>query len=186
MKTDRRIKYTKMVLKEALIEILQERPVERVTVKEICDRADVNRSTFYVHYGSPQELLESICRELCEEISQKKKDFEDIRSYMAGICDIMYNNRELMKLLVKSGNIETMFGIAELWRGDFLRMADEAEARRTDSEATFMYITCGAFSVIMTWLLGHLPMTRDQVVDKVYSLTMNGLKIYSKEEDSNV
>ena len=79
MKTDRRIKYTKMVLKEALIEILQERPVERVTVKEICDRADVNRSTFYVHYGSPQELLESICRELCEEISQKKKDFEDIQ-----------------------------------------------------------------------------------------------------------
>lgn len=182
MKSDRRVRYTRMVLREALLEILQERPIERVTVKEICDRADVNRSTFYVHYGSPQELLDSIYREMYEEISQKSCDFSDIRSYMANICDIMYDNRELMKVFVRSGNIESMFGIAEIWKNKFLNMAEEHDDRPSESDASFLFITCGAFSVITAWLLGHLPMTRDEVVDKIYSLTMNGLNIYSKEE----
>ena len=186
MKTDRRVKYTKMVLKDALLEILQERPIERVTVKEICERADVNRSTFYVHYGSPQELLDSICRDLYEEISQKKKDLEDIRSYMTGICDIMYENRELMRLFVKAGNIESMFSIADIWKSDFLGMAEPMEGRRVDADASFLFITCGAFAVLTTWLLGSLPMTRDEVVDKIFSLTMNGLKIYDREDDNNV
>ena len=182
MKTDRRVRYTQRVLKESLIEILQERPIERVTVKEICDRADVNRSTFYVHYGSPQELLESIVKELYEKIKEKKNDFADIRTYMGGICDIMYENRELMKLLVKSGNIESMFGIAELWKNDFLDMASHSGDSNVESDAAFLFMTCGAFAVLTTWLMGHLPMTRDEVVDRVYSLTMNGLRIYSEEE----
>ena len=181
MKTDRRVKYTQRVLKESLIEILQERPIERVTVKEICDRADINRSTFYVHYGSPQELLESIAKELYEKIREKKRDFDDIKTYMAGICDIMYENRELMKLFVRTGNIESMFGIAELWRKDFLEMAEPVDGRK-EADAAFLFITCGAFAVLNSWLLGHLPMSRDEVVERVYSLTMNGLSIYSKEE----
>jgi len=186
MATDRRIKYTKMVLRQALLEILQERPIERVTVKEICDRADVNRSTFYVHYGSPQELLDGIQREMYEEIKEKKKDFTNIKAYMADMCDIIYDNRELMQVMLKAGKAETMFDIASIWKEDFLKGTDSSGLSRAEAEATFLYITCGAMAVITTWLLGHLPMTRDQVVDKVYSLTMNGLKIYSKEEDSNV
>ena len=182
MKTDRRVKYTQRVLKEALIEILNEKPIDRVTVKEICDRADINRSTFYVHYGSPQELLESVAKEMYEKINEKKKDFDDIKTYMAGICDIMYENRELMKLFVKTGNIESMFGIAELWKNDFISMVEQKEKNRFEADAAFLFITCGAFAVLNTWLLGYIPMTRDQVVDKIHSLTMNGLNIYSKEE----
>jgi len=182
MKTDRRVKYTQKVLKESLIEILQERPIERVTVKEICDRADVNRSTFYVHYGSPQELFDSILQEMYDKIKEKKKDYANIKAYMAGICDIMYENRELMKLLVKVGNIETMIGVMSLWKSDFLAMSEAAEKRRAEAEASFLFITCGAFAVLTTWLMGQLPMNRDEVVDKVYSLTMNGLRIYSEEE----
>ena len=182
MKNDRRVKYTRRVLKDSLIEILQERPIERVTVKEICDRADINRSTFYVHYGSPQELLDSIAKELYDKIREKKRDFDDIKTYMAGICDIMYENRELMKLFVKTGNIETMFGIANLWKQDFLDMAEAVDGRKAEADAAFLFLTCGSFAVITSWLMGHFPMTRDEVVERVYSLTMNGLSIYSKEE----
>ena len=74
MATDRRIKYTKMVLRQALLEILQEKPIDRVTVKEICDRADINRSTFYVHYGSPQELFDGIQQEMYEEMKEYRYD----------------------------------------------------------------------------------------------------------------
>ena len=118
MATDRRIKYTKMVLRQALLEILQERPIERVTVKEICDRADINRSTFYVHYGSPQELLDGIQREMFEEIKEKKRDFTNIKAYMADMCDIIYDNRELMQVLLKAGKAEVkVLHSADKWYG---------------------------------------------------------------------
>ena len=51
MKTDARVKYTKMVLKKALLELMQHKPVNKITVKEICERAELNRATFYAHYS---------------------------------------------------------------------------------------------------------------------------------------
>ena len=60
MKTDARVKYTRMVLKKALLELMQHKPVNKITVKEICERAELNRATFYAHYSDCFDLLESI------------------------------------------------------------------------------------------------------------------------------
>ncbi|WP_338121478.1 hypothetical protein [Halalkalibacterium halodurans] len=49
VKLDRRKKYTRMVLKESLMKLMQEKPLSNITIKEICDLADINRSTFYSH-----------------------------------------------------------------------------------------------------------------------------------------
>lgn len=46
---DRRKKYTRMVLKESLMELLKNKPISNITIKEICEEADINRSTFYSH-----------------------------------------------------------------------------------------------------------------------------------------
>lgn len=45
MKTDARVKYTKMVLKKALLELMQSKPINKITVKEVCARAELNRAT---------------------------------------------------------------------------------------------------------------------------------------------
>ena len=46
MATDRRTKYTKSVIREALFDLLKEKPLAKVTVTDICKLADINRSTF--------------------------------------------------------------------------------------------------------------------------------------------
>ena len=48
--SDRRVKYTKMVLRNALIKLLETKPISRITIKEICEEADINRTTYYAHY----------------------------------------------------------------------------------------------------------------------------------------
>lgn len=81
-KLDRRKKYTRRVLKESLLELLKEKPFSAVTVKEICELADVNRSTFYAHYRDQFDLLETIENEIIEDMEeylhqynlQKKED----------------------------------------------------------------------------------------------------------------
>ena len=68
-KQDARVRYTKMVIKSSLMELMQAKPVAKITVTEICERAGINRATFYAHYNDPTDLLQSIERELIDDIS---------------------------------------------------------------------------------------------------------------------
>lgn len=60
---DRRIRYTKMFLKDSLLELLQKKPLSRITVTELCQMAEINRSTYYVYYKDPLDQLESLQEE---------------------------------------------------------------------------------------------------------------------------
>ena len=57
VRPDRRIVRTKRLLKGALLELIQLRSYESITVDQIADRADVGRSTFYSHFTSKDDLL---------------------------------------------------------------------------------------------------------------------------------
>jgi AcrR family transcriptional regulator len=67
MKTDRRVQRTREVLQKALIELIREGEYDAITIQDIVDRANVGRTTFYLHYNSKDELLmnchEAIVRE---------------------------------------------------------------------------------------------------------------------------
>lgn len=63
-KEDLRIVRTKKLLKDALFRLLQEKPIEDITVNEICDRAMIHRTTFYKHYEDKYHLLASLMQEL--------------------------------------------------------------------------------------------------------------------------
>lgn len=68
MKSDARVRYTKMRIKEAFLEKLREKPVNKITVKELCDMAEINRATFYSHYSDPFDLLEQLEKEELEKM----------------------------------------------------------------------------------------------------------------------
>lgn len=57
-KMDRRKIRTKLSLREALLELMQEKGIEGITVSDLADRADINRGTFYLHYRDVYDLLE--------------------------------------------------------------------------------------------------------------------------------
>ena len=55
--TDRRVQRTRRLLHKALMSLILEKKYESITVQEILDRADVGRSTFYMHFQDKDELL---------------------------------------------------------------------------------------------------------------------------------
>ena len=62
--SDRRVRHTRTALHDALASLVHEKPYDRIVVREIIDRADVGRSTFYAHYRDKDELLEHGIREM--------------------------------------------------------------------------------------------------------------------------
>ncbi|HLI91215.1 MAG TPA: TetR/AcrR family transcriptional regulator [Ktedonobacteraceae bacterium] len=69
-KTDLRVRRTRMVLREALIALIEERGFDAITVGDITERAMVNRTTFYLHYQDKYDLVTSIFREAIDELSR--------------------------------------------------------------------------------------------------------------------
>src|SRR4051794_18980124 len=61
-KTDPRVQRTREMLQDALIELIGDRAYDRITVQDIVDRANVGRTTFYLHYNSKDDLFVS-CHE---------------------------------------------------------------------------------------------------------------------------
>lgn len=75
MSTDRRVKRSRTLLQQALIDLIQERPYTDITVQDIVDRANVGRTTFYLHFPSKDDLFlschEAILREFQLGASQR-------------------------------------------------------------------------------------------------------------------
>lgn len=65
---NRRVRMTKKLLKDAILELLETRDMGRITVTDICAAADVNRSTFYAHYEDVHQLLREIENDMLERM----------------------------------------------------------------------------------------------------------------------
>ncbi|MCD8795120.1 TetR/AcrR family transcriptional regulator [Mammaliicoccus sciuri] len=75
MAEDRRVRKSKRAIKQAFIQLLKENNLDRITIQQISDLADVNRGTFYLNYEDKYALLDEMENEQIEKI----KGFVDIR-----------------------------------------------------------------------------------------------------------
>lgn len=101
MATDARIRYTKMVIQNAFIQLLNEKPINKITVMEICKIAGINRATFYKYYSDPFDWLEKIektiinnAMEIVRNISVSN-NYEIIKQFLENTA----NNIELLAVL---------------------------------------------------------------------------------------
>ena len=72
-KLDRRVIKTKKAIRNAFAKLISEKDINKITIKDIADTADINRKTFYNYYSGVYEIIEEIERELVGE-------FEDLLS----------------------------------------------------------------------------------------------------------
>lgn len=68
MRNDRRTKYTLDAIKKAFVDALLRQPINKITVRDICQAADINRGTFYLHYQDIYALLEALELECADEL----------------------------------------------------------------------------------------------------------------------
>ena len=73
MANDYRVRVTKMLIRKEFTELLKTKPVQSITVREICERTGINRSTFYNHYTDVYDLLEQIERDMLAELGENLK-----------------------------------------------------------------------------------------------------------------
>ena len=103
-KMDARKRYTQMVLKQSFLKLLKEKPVNRITVKEVCALAQLNRATFYAHYSDCFALMESIENELIDafEKSLRYVNSFDVTALIEAIYDMVVEHPPVLKMFAKT------------------------------------------------------------------------------------
>ncbi|WP_420640690.1 TetR/AcrR family transcriptional regulator [Candidatus Leptofilum sp.] len=154
-KEDRRVKYTKMVLKNSLLELLREKPVQKITVTEICRKADINRNTFYAHYHSPENLLSQIENELFDQLTVAIGSEMDSEKLLLKICQVVYANQELSKIIFSEhGNQELLERIQLIGRANFVREWQPlAEPYSPDAlKKIYSFVSNGTVGIMQEWI----------------------------------
>lgn len=72
---DNRIKRTKNALKEALLEMLETEPIDKIRVHKLCMKAEINKTTFYNHYHDIYDFYEEILDDFFKETVDKIPDY---------------------------------------------------------------------------------------------------------------
>ena len=100
---DRRIKKTKQSLRKAFADLLSEKKIPRITVKELCDAADITKSTFYSHYHDIYDFAGSIWKEFYDkiiEISLCNVENPDYESILTQIVEFLQKDESLYKTIM--------------------------------------------------------------------------------------
>lgn len=181
---DRRIKYTKNIIKETLITLLNEKDINKITVSEICKTADINRATFYRYYLDVYDLFEKIKDEFTQEIIEAVKKADNkvtIFNFSKEILEVLLNNKSLVKVLFNTKNsiyiLDEMLEISynscrEKWLNDVETLSNE----EIDNAAVFIYN--GALGVINYWVKNDFDQDIDKISKTIEQLSCYGIKRY--------
>jgi AcrR family transcriptional regulator len=181
-KQDRRVKYTKMMIRDSFIRFLKEKPISKITVKEICLAADINRATFYAHYTDQYDLLRQIEDEVIYDITQYLQElhFEDIENILTKgieqILDYIGKNGELFDLLLNfHGNLKFQQDVVKLIGvRHFIPVSDGHSNDDNDAEYLFHFLASGAIGLIQLWLKDGMKKSAKDMADLILKVALNG------------
>lgn len=155
---DNRVRYTKMILQQALLKILQNKHIDRVTVKELCEEAKVNRGTFYLHYATPNDILMEIEQQFIDEnMAMFSPYFNEgyETSHLAGLFAGVLKNKELCRIIMgKNGNPRFIERIQNLLRPFVVDgwCAEFPAYKREDLDYTYDFVFTGSMRLILNWI----------------------------------
>lgn len=170
---DTRVRYTRAALRHALLELLKEKGIDKITVKEICERAKLNRGTFYLHYESPAGLLKDIENEFAEESTRFFRSFwqegREVSIMEAMFACVKENSDVFSTLMGPNGDpgffLDYMGGMREYvlnqWQEEFPHYS------REHLDFIYDFVSAGSTQLILRWLQDSRGITASEFARRV-------------------
>ena len=181
---------TSLMMDEALLEILEYKDYEFITVKEICLKAGVNRSTFYLHYESMDDLLNETLEMIYKKFYSKFqiKIQEDIRDgiqnkekkelilinekILTPYLNFILENKKLFLLLYKKYNVFKGKEKFDEWNNNiFIPIATLFGIEKSIQKYFIRYFIDGIISIIICWLENDCKEEVDKIIEIIYTCT---------------
>lgn len=189
-KVDRRVRKTKSQLRAGLARLMQEKGIGEITVKELVNEVDINRSTFYLHYSDIPALLREIEDDMMEEMERAVREHpikEDSTSrFIEDIFRVLNENREISRALIGPhgdlGFVRRSEKLLEENSSEFL--AQLFPERVQDMKYFYSYCLNGCLGFVKTWLEDGEAKPPEYAADLTFRMVVSSMKaFYETAED---
>lgn len=177
MSSSRRVKMTQALLKQSLIELLEHKNIRQISIKEICEHANVSRSTFYSYYGSQYELLSAIEREIIEETQvlaskEKCRDEQHTKQLLEEHFQYILDHIQAFQAFSMGGSEDYMLPkrtmqIILLPYVDRRLMQRNPPISAEEYEHVCLFSIFGCISIVKNWMLHPSRFTPQSLSDEM-------------------
>ena len=172
---NRRVRMTKNLMKEALLDLMEHENIINISVTAICEAADVNRSTFYNHYKDPSELLFEIEQDLLNQIPAPAEildmmKHETLLAATTGFFEYIKDNRKTVRVLFNENNGS---GFTSRLVDHIMNGYVPVDENSDDLTAHFkqLYIANGTVGMLCEWIRSDFPMSSETIADMMYNIS---------------
>ncbi len=190
VKTDRRIRKTKAQLRSGLAKLMQSKSINEITVKELVDEVDINRSTFYLHYTDIYSMLDEIERELLEEIIGAINAHpiginKDTFSFIGDIFSILLENKDICRALIgTNGDIAFIHKIETIIASNSMKtLAPMFPGSGEDLKYSYSFCLNGTIGLIKTWLLENNDESPAHMAELTYNMVTNAMHTFYQSKE---
>lgn len=183
---NRSVQRTQALLKDGLTELMQTKPVQNITVRELTDYVNLNRGTFYLHYKDIQDLLENMENDMLDEfveITNAHQPQDMNGKPFPLICNLykfLEKNSDFVKLILVNNQEQTFKNrlkdiIRERCMNDWVEVFANTDSRL--SELYSSYVLSGCIGIIENWVQNGTPQTPEELARYTEDIMLNGLNI---------
>ncbi len=180
-KNNQRTRLSKMLFKNALMDLLKEKgSINKVSVRELCDRAELNRSTFYAHYQEPNDLLIEIETELLDATEEHLKKIgaeNEIGAHKYILSFLQYirqNDKPFRALLIDSTDPEFRSRFMQQSIIQFVENLRIVLPKELE-QYIFSYILNGSTGIIIQWIRSDYAVNENEIVNLLFSINQSAL-----------
>ncbi len=188
-RTDRRVRKTKAALRHGLAVLTQKKSIKEITVKELVEEVDINRSTFYLHYTDIYSMVSELERELLTEFKHAidlyppTSSEEEMCRFFEHIYNILSDNREICIALVSENGDISFIRQVETFVSERIKKIFESGMVKNVYDVRYVFDFCisGGMGLFKHWLTdenalepAHMAkITTDMVVGTLKSFDNN-------------
>jgi len=170
---NQRIRLSKSMLKEALLKLLQKEDIGRITVAQLCETAQINRTTFYKYYGNTYDLLAEIENDFFEELrdtfDNSRLSEKDMLTYTVSYLD---KNRDKMKVLLNALSNDSFYDL--LMQQTFISTYLDQEILQNSSPSESKYLRLffshGIYAILRDWISSEDPESQEELIALILSI----------------
>lgn len=173
MKANQRIILTKRLLQEALLRLMEKKPLDKITVTELCEESNINRTTFYRHYNVPRDVLMDMEVEFSNQLyaSFPVAEVKDISQYTEGLMTYLSEHSELLKIFIKNNSDEDLMRLINNMFENFIatksKFTDISEVEDENLKLIATYIVGGGYFMLRRWLMEDIRKTPKEISDLI-------------------
>ncbi len=174
-KPDARIRRTHERLGSALVELIQEKPIDDVTVQEVLDRASVGRSTFYLHFSDKNDLLLSQLEKFLEQMSTALSIRREESLRVVPVAELFAHigsQKKIYRALADSGRLNDFFDLAQGYfsRGIEQRLRESKRLSKLPQRelAARAFASAGSLLSLLRWWLDRGAKEPPGEMDKLF------------------